>query len=261
MNLIINCISYMLSKNNVKYIRSLKLKKFRQKYNKFVVEGDKIAQEMLQYENIKIENIYALPSWIKTNENLLRFHNKKLIPASESELKKISFLSTPSEVFIVAECFADHFDSQEVVNGISLFLDGVQDPGNMGTILRVADWFGIKNVFCSPQCVDLYNAKVLQATMGAFIRVNVPTLSFSTLVAEFPDLPVYGTVLKGENIFETKLAQKAIVVIGSEGQGISEEVMAQLDHKITIPSNGDDGAESLNAGVAAGIVCAIFKNR
>ncbi len=250
----------MLSKNNIKYIRSLKLRKFRQKYNNFVVEGDKIAQEMLQNKNIGIENIYALASWIKTNENLLKFHKERLIPVTETELKKISFLKTPNNVLLVAKRFSKNYSQEEVRNGISLYLDGIQDPGNMGTIIRIADWFGIKTVFCSSNNVSLYNAKVLQATMGAFMRVKVVELSFSKLVAEFPKLPVYGTVLGGLNVFETNLSSKAIIVIGSEGQGISEEVMKNLNHKIMIPSGSQDGAESLNAAVATGIVCALFKN-
>jgi TrmH family RNA methyltransferase len=250
----------MLSKNNIKYIRSLNLNKFRQKYNNFVVEGDKIAQEMLRYKNNEIENIYALPSWIKTNDNLLRFHKEKLIPINEIELKKISSLKTPNDVLLVARMFDETIDYQEVRTGISLYLDGIQDPGNMGTIIRTADWFGIRTVFCSPNSVSLYNSKVLQATMGAFLRVKVVESSFLELIDQFVDLPLYGTVLGGENIFKTKLEKKGIIVIGSEGRGISEEVLDKLDHKITIPSNSSDGAESLNAAVATGIVCAIFKN-
>ena len=250
----------MLSKNIIKYVRSLKFKKFRQKYNNFVVEGDKIAQEMLHFKNIEIENIFALNSWIETNDRLLKFHKDKLISVTEKELNKISLLQTPNNVLIVAKRFSDNFDVEEVSNGLSLYLDGIQDPGNMGTIIRIADWFGIKTVFCAPNNVTLYNAKVLQATMGAFMRVKVVDLPFSVLSTKFPDLPVYGTVLGGDNIFKLKLDQKAIIVVGSEGQGISQEVMDQLDYKIMIPSSSKDGAESLNAAVATGIVCALFKN-
>ena len=250
----------MLSKNNIKYIRSLNLKKFRQKYNNFVVEGDKIAQEMLTYRNIKIENIYALSNWIKTNDYLLRFHKDKLIPVSQKELERISFLKTPNDILIVAKEIENDFDRKEVENGLSLYLDGIQDPGNLGTIIRIADWFGIKTVFCSSNCVSLYNSKVLQSTMGAFLRVKVVEFSFLDLLDQFSKLPVYGTVLGGENIFDTAIASKGIIVVGSEGKGISKEVMKKLDHKITIPSNASNGAESLNAAVATGIVCAIFKN-
>ena len=250
----------MLSKNNIKYIRSLKLKKFRQKYNKFVVEGNKIALEMIQSGSITIENIYALSSWVKTNEHLLKFHNDKLRLVSEKELQKISFLKTPNEVLIVAEAFDNQVDGATVLNGVSLFLDGIQDPGNMGTIIRTADWFGIESIFCSPNCVSLYNSKVLQSTMGAFLRVKVIELSFEELKNKFPNLPVYGTILGGENIFESHLEDKGIIVIGSEGNGISDSVIEQLDYRITIPTNSVNGSESLNAAVATGIVCAIFKN-
>jgi RNA methyltransferase, TrmH family len=250
----------MLSKNNVKYIRSLKLKKFRQKYNNFVVEGDKIAQEMLRQNKFEIEKIFALSQWIETTGALLEFHENKLVPVSEKELKKISFLKSPNEVLIVAKKKLKDFNAAEVKEGISLFLDGIRDPGNMGTIVRIADWFGVKTVFCSPNNVSLYNAKVLQATMGAFLRVKVVEIPFSKLISNFPDLPVYGTVLGGENIFTSKLESRGIIVIGSEAQGISKEVLKQIDHKITIPPSSTNGAESLNAAVATGIVCAIFKN-
>jgi TrmH family RNA methyltransferase len=225
-----------------------------------VVEGDKIAQEMLQDDNIEIENIYALPSWIETRDNLLKFHKEKVIPVNPKELKKISFLKTPNNVLIVAKMLSEDVDLEEVNNSISIYLDGIQDPGNLGTIIRIADWFGISTIFCSSNTVALYNAKVLQATMGAFMRVKVIVLSFNELLNKFPELQVYGTVLGGENIFKTTLEPKGIIVVGSEGQGISDEVMQHLNYKISIPSDAENGAESLNAAVATGIVCAIFKN-
>ena len=250
----------MLSKNNIKYIRSLKLKKFRQKYNNFVVEGDKISKEMLSQGSAVIENIYALPSWIETNAELLKIYKNKLTPITEKELKKITFLTTPNEVLIVARTLPEDADDEAVNNGLSIFLDGIQDPGNLGTIIRTADWFGIKTVFCSEDCVSLYNPKTLQATMGAFLRVNVIPIAFPALLAKFPKLPVYGTVTDGKNIFEAKLGKKGIIVIGSEGQGISSQVLEQISYKLTIPPGDSGGAESLNAAVAAGIVCAVFNN-
>ena len=250
----------MLSNNGIKFIRSLKLKKFRQKYNNFVVEGDKIAQEILQSENIEIESIYALPSWVETNRDLLKLHKEKLTPVTEIELKKISIHPTPNSVLVIAKCFSEEFDKQKVSEGVSLYLDGIQDPGNLGTIIRIADWFGISTVFCSPDTVDLYNAKVMQATMGAFLRVKVVKMEFSAVVESFPKLPVYGTVLGGENIFKAKLQDKGIIVVGNEGQGISPKIMKRLDYKLMIPSGTNNSAESLNAAVATGIVCAIFKN-
>jgi TrmH family RNA methyltransferase len=250
----------MLSKNNIKYLHSLKLKKFRQKYDNFVVEGDKIAKEMLQSGNVEIENIYALASWIEANESLLQAYKKKLLPVTESELKKITLLTTPNEVLIVAKRFSDDVDTNEVNTGLSLFVDGIQDPGNMGTIIRTADWFGIKTIFCSTDTFSLYNAKVLQATMGAFLRVRIIPIDFTNLASKFPELPVYGTVLGGENIFRAKLGDRGIIVIGNEGQGISDQVLQHLDFRLTIPSDATSGAESLNAAVAAGIICAIFRN-
>lgn len=250
----------MLSKNNIKYICSLKLKKFRQKYNNFVVEGDKISKEMLLHANVEIENIYALPSWIETNAGLLKNHNKKLVPITEIELKKITFLTTPNEVLIIARTLPETVDEEVVNHSLSLFLDGIQDPGNLGTIIRTADWFGIKTVFCSEDCVSLYNPKTLQATMGAFLRVKVIPMAFPALVAKFPKLPVFGTDTDGKNIFDAKLEKNGIIVIGSEGQGISPPVLERINFKLTIPPGASGGAESLNAAVAAGIICAVFNN-
>ena len=246
----------MLSKNNIKYIRSLKLKKFRQKYNKFVVEGNKIALEMIQSGSVTIENIYALSSWVKTNEHLLKFHNDKLRLVSEKELQKISFLKTPNEVLIVAEAFDNQVDEATVLNGVSLFLDGIQDPGNMGTIIRTADWFGIESIFCSSNCVSLYNSKVLQSTMGAFLRVKTLHYTLPELLEQVGDLPVFGAAMNGENIFSINKPENGIIVIGNEGKGISTELNSSINKWIHIPSGNSTGAESLNAAVATGIICA-----
>ncbi|MFT5765328.1 MAG: TrmH family RNA methyltransferase, partial [Saprospiraceae bacterium] len=151
--------------------------------------------------------------------------------------------------------------SDAVSEGLSLYLDHIQNPGNFGTILRVADWFGIGTVFCSESSADLYNPKVIQSTMGAFLRVRVVKTDFEQLKTDYPKLPVYGTVLAGQNLFNTPLEQKGIIVIGSEGKGISPAVMQYITHPLTIPTHADGGAESLNAAVAAGIVCAVFRNK
>ena len=146
--------------------------------------------------------------------------------------------------------------------GWGLFLDGIQDPGNLGTILRIADWFGISRVFSSPDCVDPFNPKVVQATMGAFLRVSCIETTIDRLYQEYPGIPIYGEVMDGENVFHTSLkGANGIIVIGNEGSGISPEAERLLSHRISIPPAAHSGAESLNAAVATGILCAVFRNR
>lgn len=249
----------MLSNNKIKYIQSLKTKKVRQKYNNFIIEGDKMAREVLQNEELEIEGIFALPDWIETNRKLVNVHFNETISLTERELKKISSLTTPNQVLIIAKQSSFEVDFKGLKTSLSLYLDGIQDPGNMGTILRIADWFGIDWVICSPTCVEIYNSKVIQASMGAFLRVKIAVLPFETLRQKATDIPVYGTVLDGQNMYEMDLKSEGVIVIGSEGKGISPEVMERLDHRISIPAHQSGGAESLNAAIATGIVCALFR--
>jgi RNA methyltransferase, TrmH family len=246
----------MLSQNKIKYLTALQSKKIRQKYNIFFAEGDKICLEIIKNDNIKIEEIFALPNWIQKNIEFLKPFRDRLIEISEAELKKISCLSTPNQVLISAHIPNFQLDKMLINNDLSLYLDGIQDPGNMGTILRTADWFGIKNVFCSDTCVDIFNPKVIQASMGAFLRIKSQEVDLQQLISE--GLPVYGALLEGNNIFEEKLSTRGIIVIGSEGKGISDTILPLLTHTIKIPAYGN-GAESLNAAVATGIICAAFR--
>jgi RNA methyltransferase, TrmH family len=247
----------MLSQNKIKYLTALQSKKFRQKYNIFLAEGDKIGLEIIKNDKIKIEEIFALPGWIEKNMEFLKPFRDRLIEITEAELKKISCLTTPNQVLISAHIPDFEIDKTLINSDLSLYLDGIQDPGNMGTILRTADWFGIKNVFCSDTCVDIFNPKVIQASMGAFLRVKSQEIDLQELISE--DLPVYGALLEGNNIFETDFSKRGIIVIGSEGKGISDTILPLLTHKIKIPAYGN-GAESLNAAVATGIICAVFRN-
>ncbi len=249
----------MLSKNKIKYLRSLKLKKFRQKYNNFVVEGEKIVLEMLKSQAVEIENIICSENWAHEFEHILHPFQAQILLAKPQELAQISSLKTAPEVLIIAQQLSSA-DTIQAKDGLSLYLDRIQDPGNFGTILRIADWFGIKNVFCSTDSADLYNPKVIQATMGAFLRVKVCKIAFDSLKAGHPQLPVYGTVLEGENVFKTRLSENGLIVIGSEGKGIAPEIRKHITQPIAIPAHPDGGAESLNAAVATGIVCATFRN-
>lgn len=247
----------MLSKNNIKYINALQKKKFRQKYNNFSVEGDKMALEILNNSHFKIHSIYAVADWLTENAPLLARHQDKITEVSERELKSISNLTTPNCVLCIVEIPNAKLGDTRIANNLSLVLDNIQDPGNMGSILRTADWFGIEHVFCL-DCVDIYNPKVVQATMGAFLRVRViPT--DTTIFERWHKLPVYGTFLDGEHIYDTDLEQKGFIVIGNEGRGIRPHIIPFINHKIKIPAYGK--AESLNVAVATGVVCSVFRNQ
>lgn len=249
----------MLSKNKIKYVNALKLAKNRKKYNHFIAEGDKICQEILKNSPALIHTLFCLPQWHKQHQSNLGPLSHKIVEITPAELKKISNLKTPNQVLIVANQPDYMLDKFVVQQNLILLLDQIQDPGNMGTILRIADWFGIPYVICSPNCVDIYNPKVVQAAMGAFLRVQVFVKDLPSFCQQYPDISIYGTVLDGANLFQSSLPSTAFIVIGNESRGISEGLQTCLTHRLTIPRYG--GAESLNAAVATGIVCSFFNNR
>lgn len=248
-----------ISKNKIKYIQSLHRKKGRVQASVFLVEGEKMVAELLHRHKENVLEIFALEDWIEAHEQLLERFQRQIYKVSTAELKKISTFTTPNRVLVVARQFSASYQNSDITDNLSLYLDGIQDPGNMGTILRIADWFGIPYVFCSEHTVEVYNPKVVQASMGAIFRIKTIAKNLLELKKDCPNLPIYGTVLKGDDIFKTPLSSKGMIVIGNEGGGISEEIQAILTHRITIPSFATNGAESLNAGVATGIVCAMFR--
>jgi RNA methyltransferase, TrmH family len=258
-----------LSKAKNKHLQALKLKKFREELGLFTVEGEKIAAELLSSKSIEIDEIFAIESWITANRNALWAHQTKIIEVTEAELKLISNLTTPNKILIVAKKKTppvfdgtSPYNNDLIQKSFSFYLDGIQDPGNLGTILRIADWFSIPYVFCSPKTVELWNPKVIQASMGAFLRVQSVEIDFPELKYQFPELPVFAAILKGDNVFETVIKhdfpRRGIVIIGNEGSGISENLIDAADFKITIPGGG--GAESLNAAVSTGILAAVLTN-
>lgn len=253
-----NFFSLSISKNNIKRLKSLQRKKIREQEGVFIAEGVKIVDEILQQASAQIREIYALPEWINTHRQQLLKGNFSVDEISLTELKSISSLQTPNQVLVVAQNIDNQVDEELVGRHLSLYLDEIQDPGNLGTILRIADWFGIPYVFCSKGCVDVYNYKVIQSSMGAFLRVKTPQITLSELKSKHIDLPIYGAVMQGENLYKMPLSPKGILVIGNEGRGISKELQELLTHKITIPRGVNGGAESLNAGVATGILCSVF---
>lgn len=241
----------MLSKNEVKYIQSLHHKKQRDQLQLFIAEGPKLAHELLQ-SPITIQHIYATQQWLQQHPSLT-------IPATQittDELSRISNLTTPNEVLLVVE---QNKESKPLAlhNNITIVLDGIQDPGNMGTIIRIADWFGIKQIAVSEDCVEVYNPKVVQSTMGSICRVDVWYKHLPTLI-EHIDIPVYGALLNGENVYNLKNIKQALLIIGNESKGIRDNIKHKITHPITIPKLG--GAESLNAAVAAGIIVGCMVN-
>ncbi len=243
----------MLSKMQSKYIRSLAIKKIRQEQNCFVAEGEKIVLEWLAAKQ-KIKQIFGVEEWLEQHRGKLKKHPEAQVTSvSEGELKEISTLQTPNKVLIVVEKDAE--PTVEKINSWTLALDGIRDPGNMGTLLRIADWFGIEHIVCSEDCVDTYSPKVIQAAMGAHLRVNIYEENLSLFLQKNP-LPKIAAVLGGENIYQFKPLDNGILIIGNEAKGISENVLKLCQNKVMIPKVG--GAESLNAGVSAGILCALL---
>jgi len=248
----------MLSKNQVKYINSLKIKKFRQEHGIFIAEGEKCAEELLN-SNIEVTAVYALTDWLNENLNLLESKKIQYTETDEAGLAKISDLTTPNKVLALARIPKPEFTAKLYEKYI-LALDNIKDPGNMGTIIRTADWFGIRQIVCSPGCVDAYNPKVVQSTMGSIARVNIHYLELIKFIKQKPEgTPVYGALLHGENLNETVFGTKGILIIGSESHGISHDVLPLVTDAVHIPSFSHNeaftNAESLNASIANAIIC------
>ena len=250
-----------LSKNEIKFVQALHQKKFRQIYEKFIVEGEKIARETLLQRLFQVRGLYAVHSWLEENRDLYaHLPAESIHQVSAGELERISALQTPNHVLLVVD--KQNLNSEETfqITQKALYLDDIQDPGNLGAILRIADWFGINHVVFSPGTVEFYNPKVIQSSMGAFLRVRVKTATLQALCKANPGIRVMGATLYGENTFKTKLPDQGVLVIGNESMGISEDTLQLIDKKLTIPKPEGGGAESLNAAVAAGILVAVWVN-
>lgn len=250
----------MLSAATIKHIRSLELKKFRSQHGSFVAEGDKIVRELL-LSDLQLLQVFALEPWIESNGNLISSNNIRVNPVSPRELERISLLKTPNQVLAVVKIPEHKPDPADLKQNLTLALDNLQDPGNLGTIIRTADWFGLRNIYCSSDTADVYNPKVIQATMGSFMRVRLHYVDLEDFLGSLPhDLPVYGAFLQGQNVFQSAAALPAVLVIGNESQGIGARTSRHVSHRLSIPSAGSSGAESLNAAVAAAILMARLKN-
>ena len=247
-----------ISKNRMKYIRSLEQKKNRREDGVFVAEGPKLTGDLLGHFHCRY--IAATASWMEVHPDIET--DEKDI-ATPEELQRASLLKTPQDVIAIFEQRREQTDVQVIKSQLCLALDEVQDPGNLGTIIRIADWFGIEHIFCSQGTADVYNPKVVQATMGALARVHVHYVNLSELIDSLPDIPVYGTFLDGTNIYEQELSQTGIIVMGNEGNGISPEVRKQINRRLYIPNYPANRptSESLNVAVATAITCAEFRRR
>jgi len=235
----------MVSKSELKYIQSLSDKKVRLETGYFIAEGVKLVGEMIA-TGYPLKAIYALDSWDAPDTSM------EVNRVEAFELEKMSLLQTPNQVVAVAK-MPSKTDAVNLTGKLTIVLDGIQDPGNLGTIIRIADWFGVQQIVASEDTVDVYNPKVIQATMGSFMRVSV---AYKNIADWLPTvkLPIYGALLEGENIFTAKLPKQGLLVIGSEAKGIRENSIDFITHPVTIPKIG--GAESLNAGVATGMIVA-----
>ena len=251
----INC-NKVLSKSRVKYIQSLFHKKFRDIENRYIIEGPKIINEFLLKSPGIIYELYATEQWLKNNSiPAYQIAPDKLITINDDDLKKISSLPSPNQALAIIQKFDEPF-AAVTANEYILMLDEIQDPGNMGTIIRIADWFGITKIICSNNCADMYNAKVIQSTMGSILRVQVLYTDLVDWCKKHSNMPVYAATLHGKSIYETTPTGNGIILMGNESKGIKPELLALSNVHITIPRIGE--AESLNAAVATGIILSHF---
>lgn len=251
-----------MTKAQMQFIRSLQSRKTRDELGLFVAEGPKVVAELLAADAVQVQDVFATAGWARQNAAWIRQAGGNVIEIDDATLARISSLAGPNQV--VAVFTKPHLEEEEAVNWFeqfSLALDGIQDPGNLGTILRCADWFGVQHVICNPACANPFNAKVVQATMGSIARVRVHQCAD---LAEFLEenaagAPIYAATFDGASLYDEPAAPAGFLIIGNESRGISAEVLAHATRPVTIPRIG--AAESLNAAVATGIVLSHLRGR
>lgn len=248
----------MLSKNKIKFIRSLEMKKNRKENGVFLAEGNKLVSELSAHFKCKL--LVATSQWLDSNRNI---NADETIAVEKEELSRASLLKTPQDVLAVFEMPRYEASDDDPKKELCLALDDIQDPGNLGTIIRIADWFGIKNIYCSHGTADAFSPKTVQATMGALARVKIHYCDIKALISGLDDVPVFGTFLDGNNIYESELSANGLIVMGNEGNGISKEVSALINKRILIPNypQGNETTDSLNVAIATAIVCSEFRRR
>ncbi len=247
-----------LSKAKIKLIRSLEQKKFRKEHQLFIAEGPKIIEEFIGYFECKL--IVGTEEWFKANDKIIA--QEKII-VTPQELAKASLLKHPQQVIALFKQPELNYNPNIISKQLCLALDGVQDPGNLGTIVRLADWFGIEHIFCSADTVDVYNPKTIQATMGGLARVQIHYTDLKEIIEQNPKSNIYGTFLEGDNIYDKELSNEGLIIMGNEGKGISKELELLINQKLHIPTFPLDRttAESLNVAIATSIICSEFRRR
>lgn len=241
----------MLSKTNVKYIQSLRHKKLREEEQCFIAEGPKVVGELLSSGVFECKMICALEGWLAANSLLVaKIPGDNIIVVDQIALERISLLKTPHQVLGVFR--TRPFPEMDLKNKLTLVLDDIHDPGNMGTIIRIADWFGIQNIVCSYECVECYNPKVVQASMGSLARVNILYVDLVQFIADHKEVKLFAATLSGQPVSSFHKIEEGMIIIGNESKGVRQELLNLANEKITIPKFGK--ADSLNAGVAAGII-------
>ncbi len=244
----------MISRNEIKYIKDLSRKSNRFSEGKFIVEGEKLVNELLQ-SNFEIEAIYAVEGW---SNSLV----EEVVLISEKDLERISQLKTPNKVLAVVK-MPEFWDIEENGKGLTLFLDTINDPGNLGTIIRTADWFGIKLIVCTQQSVDVFNPKVIQSSMGSAFRIPVEYVNANEFLEEYkiqnPTHPIIGAAMEGDELGKFDFPKDALLILGSESHGIHEDIKQHVTQHVTIPKFGQ--AESLNVGMATGILLWEWKRK
>ena len=250
----------MISKNTIKIINSLRVKKYRNEAGLFIAEGDKLVEDIL-VSSLRIKTLFYTSDWESSAD--IDFES---VLISTDEMKKISGLSSPSNVLALILIPENHYSPQELSGKLTIALDEIQDPGNLGTIIRLANWFGIDTILCSEDTVDAYSPKVIQSCMGAISKVTVVYCDLYETLQDLKKkngLPVYGTFMEGSNIYAEELNSNGVIVMGNEGNGISPQIEKLVTHKIHIPSYATDNStvESLNVAMAAAIVCSEFRRK
>ena len=248
-----------ISKNKIKFIRSLEQKKVRREERVFMAEGPKLTADLLGH--FRCRYLAATDDWLASHNTI---EADEIDTATIDEIARASLLKTPQDVIAIFDQQKKKTDITVIEKQLCLALDDVQDPGNLGTIIRIADWFGIEHIFCSTNTVDVYSPKVVQATMGALSRVHLHYVSLTELIGKLnKNVPIYGTLLDGTNIYTQELSTTGLIVMGNEGNGITAEVRQLINRKLYIPNypEGRDTSESLNVAIATAVTCAEFRRR
>jgi len=258
----------MISSSKSKLIRSLQQKKFRDLHSLFLIEGEKMVLELTTGDpenRFHIRELFATPEWIESHRTVLKQSGADLTDASQAEIKKVSKLVTPQAVIALVSIPTMRLSEEALLHTPVLAFESIRDPGNLGTIIRTADWFGIRHIICTPDSADLYNPKVVQSTMGAFSSVQVHYQKLEALLGskEMRTKTVFGTFMEGENIYETSLEPDPLILFGNESHGISKNLSTLIQRRITIPSFSPEGlgSESLNVASSVAIVCSELRRR